>query len=115
MSLNELGIDIAEISRFRDLPYEKNKKFYEKIFVNNEIKYCLDKKDPYPHFAVRFAAKEAFFKASQKTLECIDVEIKNTSTGKPELYIHRRKTKNILLSLSHTKELAVAVVVINNS
>lgn len=115
------GIDIAEVGRFRKLPYKTNKNFYNKIFTENEIKYCIDKADPYQHFAARFAAKEAVIKALGKKIGDVrKIEIINERDGRPQvetknllrrrigLWPKKPKTK-ILLSLSHVKEYAVAV------
>ena len=74
-----VGIDIVKVSRFKNKPYLSNKKFYSKIFTNNEIKYCLNFKDPYPHFAGKFALKEATIKATRKKILIKEIE---TSHGK---------------------------------
>ena len=103
-----IGIDIEEISRFSKLKYEKHKKFYKKIFTTKEINYCLKKADPYPHFAVRFCAKEAAFKAiGNKNIRFKDIEtvLKNR---KPALKI--LGMPNVEVSLSHSQNIAVAVV-----
>ena len=39
-----IGVDIVEINRFQEKPFEKNENFYKKIFSESEIKYCLQKK-----------------------------------------------------------------------
>ena len=63
MTLQSIGTDIEEVSRFRNKKYSENKSFYKKIFTDDEIDYCLGKIDPYPHFTARFCAKEATIKA----------------------------------------------------
>jgi len=106
-----IGVDIEDISRFKELDFNQNKKFYEKIFNVNEIKYCLSKKDPYQHFAARFCAKEAFIKAISKPIKDykdIEIRIKN---NKP--FIIWNDTKH-LLSLSHEKDKAIAFVMVEN-
>lgn len=106
-----IGVDIEDISRFRELDFNQNKKFYEKIFNKNEIKYCLSKRDSYPHFAVRFCAKEAFIKAMSESIKDYkDIEIR-TKNKKP--FIIWNDTKH-LLSLSHEKDKAIAIVVVEN-
>ena len=45
MGISNIGIDIVNIERFRNKEYNKNKFFYEKIFTNSEIKYCLSFKN----------------------------------------------------------------------
>ena len=111
--ISGIGVDMEEVKRFRGLPYKSQRSFYEKIFTAREIKYCLSKADPYPHFAARFAAKEAVIKAVGKsTFHIKSIEILNNKKGKPEAKIKDRKakTKNkLMVSLSHTKDHAVAI------
>ena len=57
-----IGVDVVEIDRIRKIA-ERRKGFLSKIFVPEEIEYCQSRRNPYPHFAARFAAKEAVFKA----------------------------------------------------
>ena len=104
-----IGIDIEEISRFSKKKYEENKIFYKKIFSLNEIDYCLKKADPYPHFTVRFCAKEAAFKALRDNkirLNDIEVVMQNNI---PSLKILGKQ--NSTVSLSHSQHTAVAVVI----
>ena len=54
-----IGIDIVLIDKFSKMPYIENKEFYSKIFTDKEIEYCMKFNDPYPHFAGKFALKEA--------------------------------------------------------
>ena len=111
MNISGVGTDIADVGRFRDLPYNKNKIFYAKIFSTDEIKYCLSKKDPYPHFAVRFSAKEAVIKAVGLNLAKVgDIGIINDKNGQPHVKIKKRKF-DVLISLSHTKDYAVAFAI----
>jgi len=108
-----IGTDIEKVSKFREKEFTKNEKFYEKIFTKNEITYCLEKIDPYPHFTARFCAKEATIKAienNELTLE--EIEIKSNN-GIPSLKLP--KPFSGLISMSHTKEYAIAFVVIDKS
>ena len=61
----EVGIDIINVNRFRNMPFEKKSSFYKKIFHENEINYCLKFKDPYTHFAGKFAIKESVIKINK--------------------------------------------------
>ena len=63
MEIFNIGIDIINIERFKKKEYAKNKKFYQKIFTNSEIKYCLGFKNSSKHFAGKFAIKEAVKKS----------------------------------------------------
>lgn len=112
MAVQGIGIDIEDISRFRAIPYERNEKFYGKIFNEDEIKYCLLKVEPYQHFAVRFCAKEAFIKAISpnpglKMINYKDIHIK-LEKSKPVIIYRQKK---YLLSLAHDKDKAIAVVI----
>ena len=107
-----IGIDIEEIKRFNNLL--KDKKFIERIFSKDEIEYCLSKKkNAIQHFAVRFAGKEAVWKAINKSKKFVitDISFKNSITGKPEVYIKGKKISYIDISFSHTKNTVVAVAI----
>ncbi len=118
----ETGIDIVEISRIRELIDTKGKLFINKIYTDKEIEYCENRKNnKYQSYAVRFAAKEAIFKAVSELLDdkfslaWKDVEIINNENGKPKVIfltnILEEKIESIDISISHCKEYAVASVV----
>lgn len=109
-----VGIDIEEVGRFRKLMFRKNKNFYEKIFTQAEIEYCLKKKDPYPYFTARFCAKEAFIKACPEKIASLSYIEIIKSNKKPKIKTQLVKDK-IHLSLSHTSNYASAVVVIEKT
>ncbi|MBU1975760.1 MAG: holo-ACP synthase [Nanoarchaeota archaeon] len=110
MAIIGIGVDIEEISRFKDKPYEDNKSFYEKIFTSAEIEYCMKKGNPYPSFAVRFSAKEATVKALNKEIDMKSVEV--IKEGElPKLKVIG-EDGIMHLSLAHTKNYATAVVVV---
>ena len=104
-----IGIDIEDIGRFAQQPYSTHISFYQKIFTPAEIAYCLAKTDPYPHFAVRFCAKEAFIKAiRKKQIDLIDIEVIKVDDQPFVVWQNTRYT----VSLSHERDKAVAVIVI---
>jgi holo-[acyl-carrier protein] synthase len=110
--MQSIGIDIEEISRFSKKKFDKNCNFYKKIFTAKEIEYCMNKKNPYQHFAVRFCAKEATIKALQNKkigLKQIEIVMKNNI---PSLVLPNEM--NVSVSLSHTKKYATAVVLIKD-
>jgi len=104
----EVGTDIIEINRFRKKTIEQNKTFYESIFSKSELKHCQKYTDPYPHFAGLFAAKEAVIK-SLKPLAMRDIEVFWNDEGKPLIKIQNKQTNNIKISISHSKNIAIAV------
>lgn len=102
-----IGVDIADVKRFRKLPFRRNRSFYAEIFTSAEIRYCMAKHDPYPHFAARFAAKEAVIKSSGGRIYGLKrIEIISGQDGKPA--VKAKSGKNILVSLSHDGDYAVA-------
>ena len=118
-----VGIDVVSIERIRRLLEKRGKVFINRFFSNEEVNYIKNKKDPAPSLAASFAAKEAFLKALGKGIgqgiSLKEISVERLKSGKPELKVERkiveeRKIKNIYLSISHEKDLAVAVVIIEN-
>ena len=111
-----VGVDIIEVKRVETL-IKKNTRFLTRVFTETEISYCSSKANQYQHFAARFAAKEAFFKALGRKINWTDVGIKNLSSGKPVLDIQSGLNlpfKNAEVSISHLKEYAIAAVVLSS-
>lgn len=116
------GTDIIEINRIKEDIENIGGEFLNRIFTQKEIQYCESKKkQKYQHYAARFAAKEAVFKAISHQLEnkfsiaWKDIEITNDENGRPNvevLGINTTDINNIDISLSHCKEYAVANVTI---
>ncbi len=108
MKIQGLGVDIVEIKRIRSIA-KKRESFLSRVFTDEEIRYCQRKKDTWQHFAVRFAAKEAVWKALGKPgLRLKNISVKNLPSGKPEVILGGKINKNIHLSLSHCENYAVA-------
>jgi holo-[acyl-carrier protein] synthase len=118
-----LGIDMIEVERVA-AKINKNSGFREMLFSKDEIAYCEQKTNKFEHYAARFAAKEAFFKALGtgwgEGTSFSEVEVTNTENGKPQLsfsgntanIINAMQLSNILVSLTHLKSVASAVVII---
>lgn len=105
-----IGIDIVDITRFQKMPFNENEKFYEKIFLPSEIKYCLKFKKSYERFAGKFAIKEAVQKSIPEKISLNKIETFHKKS-KPQVQINLNKEKySFLVSLTHDKELAIAVV-----
>jgi len=107
-----LGIDIVEIKRIRQLHERYGARFLQRLFSPDETTYAFSHRDPYPHLAARFAAKEALIKAGghHKPLPWTRMEVRLDSQGKPSLYLEGSPATSHLVSLSHTTDYAVAVV-----
>lgn len=114
------GTDIIEIKRIKEAIEELGDKFTQKIYTETEIDYCENKKNQkYQHYAVRFAAKEAVFKAisskinNKYEIDWKNIEIINDNHGRPnvKIYLKELETLKIDISLSHCKEYAVANVI----
>ncbi len=112
--ISGIGIDIIEVARVQKLD-SKSPRFLERVFTAREIAYCSKKKNKYQHYAARFAAKEAFFKALGERIPWKDVELVNLASGKPTLKLkgeRRRPFKRMHVSVSHLSEHALAVVIL---
>jgi holo-[acyl-carrier protein] synthase len=119
-----IGTDIVEVPRI--LKSIENEAFKLKVFSGNEIAYCETKVNKAENYAVRFAAKEAFLKALGTGLRgdivLNEIEVSNDDLGKPSInligksgqIITDKKIKTTHLSLSHTKEMALAMVVLED-
>ena len=118
------GIDIIEVERIKQ-SLERAAPLHNKLFTQTEQEYCKNcKVAVYLCFAARFAAKEAFFKALgtgyRYGMTFTEIEIKNDNLGKPFIETHGKvndflKKNNIVtvhLSISHVKETAVAIVIL---
>ncbi len=105
-----LGIDIIEVDRIRE-SIEKNSNFKKRIFNKEEIAYCEKFKEPYTHYAARFAVKEAFFKATGLKIPFNEISVINREDGSPYIKLKENLKGNIIVSITHIRELAVAVVV----
>lgn len=118
-----IGTDIIDIPRVARL-LDKDDGFKTKIFAEEEILYSEEKASRAMNYAARFAAKEAFFKAMgtgwRYGMKWTDVVVINNQEGKPDLEIRGKALElfkekgfnRVNLSLSHTKEYAVAFVII---
>jgi len=117
-----LGIDIIEIARVKKSIDTYGDNFLDKVFTENEIKYCNSKFNKYQHFAARFAAKEAVYKALasgwKEGLRWKDIEIQNDDSGMPSIR-PSGKLKSFLsedtqlkISISHSDNYVTAVAII---
>ena len=125
MSIIGIGVDIVNNSRLKKLV--KSKKFIQRVFTYNEQKKSIKLKNKINYFSKRFAAKEAFSKATgfgiSRNLHFKNIEIKNNKKGKPSIilnkstviYLNKKfnvKSFKTNLSLSDEKKYSIAYVVI---
>ena len=119
-----IGIDIIDIDRVRDA-IQRTPRFLTRVYTAAEREYCMSKKNPYPSLAVRFAAKEAVAKALGSGIRGIswkEIEVKKGEKGEVNINLGenaRRLAENlginkIMLSLSHSREYAVAQAIALN-
>ncbi|HUE77040.1 MAG TPA: holo-ACP synthase [Longimicrobiales bacterium] len=118
------GMDLISIERLRGFRHRHGERGLARLFTDGELLYCLRLADPAPSLAARFAAKEAFFKAVGLGWgtggDWREVEVRRDSRGAPELNLYgraaaaarARSAARFYLSLTHTAEMAGAVVVL---
>ena len=109
-----IGIDIADIARFRKFAAQKKDRFLTNTFSENEREYCFSYRDPAPHLAGMFAAKEAVRKTSKKfLLPFSELEVRHHESGSPEMWVRGRKVPSLAISITHASEFACAVALKN--
>ncbi|HEX8948999.1 MAG TPA: holo-ACP synthase [Dissulfurispiraceae bacterium] len=117
-----IGTDIVEIDRVRLAVEKWGEGFLERIFSERELFYCNAKKDPMPHFAARFAAKESLIKALTPLgpLPLKEIEVLNHPSGKPFIALKEGVLEDLFegeapiihLTLTHERSHAVATVIL---
>jgi holo-[acyl-carrier protein] synthase len=120
------GVDIAEVPRIRESIERFGDRFLRRIFTDGEIRYCEQKATRFESYAARFAAKEAGMKALgtgwSRGVRWRDIEVVRPKGQRPTIQFHgeaaviatKLGTKNIALSLTHTREEALAHVILEN-
>jgi len=124
MKIFGIGLDIVETARFAKSVEKFGDRFLHRIFCEGEIAYCQAMKYPYPHFAARFAAKEAVSKTFGtgigKAVGWKDIEVCRKESGEPYCVLHggakelaeKLGAGGVLISLSHTEHYAAANAVL---
>ncbi len=122
-----IGTDIVLVERLRRLREESGERFLRLVFTRHELEHCMGKAGLDERLAVRFAAKEATMKALgtgwRKGVQFTQIEVRAHKSGKPELVLTgealRRAgqlgAKTFHVSLSHERENALAVVILEAS
>ncbi len=122
-----IGVDVVDVERIDQSIERHGGRFLDRVFSENEIAYCSKMRIPGPHYAARFAAKEAVSKAFGTgigaQLSFLEIEVCHGESGAPLIVLHgpaaefaqARGVRKIHVSLSHTATCAVAQVVIEGS
>lgn len=119
------GIDMASAARLGEALSRSG--FESRVFSAGEIAFCRKKKDPFPSFAARFAAKEAYGKAMGLGLgpsgDFTEIEVVHNEKGAPAIRLNGRALElfraagggEMFLSLSHEGDLSIASVIITRA
>jgi holo-[acyl-carrier protein] synthase len=120
------GIDIADVDRIEHSIARFGRRFIERIYTAEEIRYCESKANKAERYAARFAAKEASMKAIgtgwSRGVRWQDFEVQRVPGGRPTVVFHGKAgeyfaklgAKRAHLSLTHTKGMAMAVVILES-
>ena len=121
-----LGVDLARASRFTKLLAQEKRGVITRVFTPEELAYALAMKNPAPHLAARFAAKEAFLKALglglRNGMRWQEIEVVRNELGAPSLRLSgqaaeladERKVTAIHLSYSHEGDYVTATVILES-
>jgi len=117
----QIGIDIVEAERMRATIERWGERFTSRVFTQREKDFCLTRRNPHLSYAARFAAKEALLKAIgtglSRGMSWLDIEILDDEHSRPTVEVRGEVGRlvggrELILSLSHTREHALAVVII---
>jgi holo-[acyl-carrier protein] synthase len=120
------GVDIAEVSRIAASIERFGRRFTERVFTPDEIRYCESKANKAERYAGRFATKEAGMKAIgtgwRHGVTWQDIEVQRAPGGRPTvvfrgvagIFFAKLGAKRAHLSISHTAELAIAHVILES-
>lgn len=120
MTVRGVGVDLVKIPRMREVITRWDERFLRRVFTDQEIAYCRGRRDPAPHFAARFAAKEAGMKALgtglRQGVKWRELEVRRERGQAPTLELHGRTRelglarggRRMLLTLTHDGDYALA-------
>lgn len=121
-----VGVDLVEIGRIARMLERHGQRAVRRLLVPDEQTYCLAKPRPAQHMAARVAAKEACYKALQaageaSAVDWLDIEVVTAGDGRPAVRFHGRAVaaaerlgvRETLISISHSMDTAIAVVILN--
>ena len=120
------GVDLCEVPRIEAAIARHGRRFLARVYTDREIAYAESKANPFERYAARFAAKEAGMKALgtgwRGGIAWRDFEVSNLPSGRPTLGFHGKAAqiagklgvKSIALSITHTKQQALAMVILED-
>jgi holo-[acyl-carrier protein] synthase len=120
------GVDLCEVGRMRQAIERHGRRIVNRVFTEREIAYSEPRANRYERYAARFAAKEAGMKALgtgwRGGLGWRDLEVTNLASGRPTLKFYGKAAaiaeklgvRNVSLSLTHTAEMAMAMVILES-
>jgi holo-[acyl-carrier protein] synthase len=120
------GVDICEVPRIEAAISRHGRRFLERVYTEREIAYAESKANRFERYAARFAAKEAGMKALgtgwRGGVAWRDFEVSNLPSGRPTLHFHgkaaeiaaRLRVAHVALSLTHTTQQAMAIVILED-
>ncbi len=120
-----IGVDLVDVKRFEAIIYRWKHRFLQRIFTDEEIRYCNNKKNPAQRFATRFAAKEAYKKAlfpkGAEGVKFKEIEI-DQRDNRPVVNLYGRvreiadgmKIANTHMMVSHDGNYGIANVVLES-
>lgn len=115
-----IGVDVVSVPRMAEVLSRQGDRFARRVFTEGERAYCASRARPAEHYAVRFAAKEAALKTlgvpaglSWHEIEVVDEggAPRLRLSGKAAAAARARRGHRFFLSLSHSAETAIAMVV----
>ena len=124
MAIRGIGVDVVKVDRLSQSIERFGARMEARLFTPDELEYCRRHKEPMPHLAARFAAKEAFFKAIGTGLSggvgWKQAEVLQPGGRQPKLLLHGAALEHFRalgctashLTLAHDGGLAIACVVI---
>lgn len=119
-----VGLDLCDVERIEKLLEKHGDTFLKKTFTKTEIEFCKKHKNPAPHYAARFAAKEAMAKALgtgfRDKITLLSLSVENDELGAPHAVLDKDAAqlaeklgaKKMLISLTHLKDYAQAVAIL---
>ncbi len=121
MQVSGIGIDSVQVDRLRRAIARWGREFLERLFTEEELRYCFTHADPLPSLAARFAAKEAMLKALHVRggWKWREMEVERAESGKPSVALRggaasfatTKGSSGFHISLTHDSDRAPAVVV----